>query len=99
MASVVFENININIKVEVEDGTSLQDANKKCEASIPFGCVQGECGTCLIEVLEGMEYLNPMTEEESLTLSDKERKANYRLACQCNISGGEIKIRSAEELS
>ena len=97
MAKVIFENKKIN--VEVEDGTSLQDANTKGDAGVPFGCVQGECGTCLIEVVEGMENLNPITEEEKLTLSDEEQKANYRLACQCQITTGEVKIQPAEEIS
>ncbi len=96
MPVVIFEDEEKS--VEVEAGTSIQDANDKADANIPFGCTQGECGTCLIEVLSGMENLTPITEDEDMTLSAEEKAANYRLACQCKITGGEIKIQPTDEI-
>ncbi len=96
MAKVIFKDEEIS--VEVEAGTSLQDANDKADASVPFGCTQGECGTCLIEVLSGMEHLSALTEDEEMTMSKEEKAANYRLACQCKINGGEVEIQPADEI-
>jgi ferredoxin len=45
----------------------------------------GQCGTCVIEVVEGMENLSPRTPVEDRKL--KKKLDNYRLACQCLVNG------------
>ncbi|MBK8206951.1 MAG: (2Fe-2S)-binding protein [Planctomycetes bacterium] len=51
------------------------------------------CGTCNIEVLEGMENINAKTECETKILSRIKRQGeNVRLACQC-IPTGDVVIR------
>ena len=45
----------------------------------------GQCGTCIVEVVEGMENLSPRTEVEERKL--KKRSANCRLACQALVHG------------
>lgn len=45
----------------------------------------GQCGTCIIEVVEGMENLSPPTEVEKRKL--KKKPDNYRLACQTVVNG------------
>lgn len=45
----------------------------------------GQCGTCQVEVVEGMEYLSPRTEVENRKL--KRKPDNYRLACQTLVHG------------
>ncbi|MGF1493521.1 MAG: 2Fe-2S iron-sulfur cluster-binding protein [Microcoleaceae cyanobacterium] len=45
----------------------------------------GQCGTCLVEVLEGMENLSPRTQAEQRIL--KKRPETYRLACQVQVNG------------
>ncbi|HIH13599.1 TPA: 2Fe-2S iron-sulfur cluster binding domain-containing protein, partial [Candidatus Woesearchaeota archaeon] len=44
-------------QVELADGSPILDAAK--ELGVPFGCHSGICGTCHIEVEEGMENLAP----------------------------------------
>ena len=44
----------------------------------------GQCGTCIVEVVEGMENLSPRTEVENRKLK---KKPNYRLACQTLVNG------------
>ena len=56
------------------------------EAGVPIGCSNGVCGTCEVEVLEGMENLNEMTEEEE----DLGMEGNKRLGCQCMIKNGSV---------
>jgi ferredoxin len=45
----------------------------------------GQCGTCVIEVVEGMSNLSPRTEVEDRKL--KRKPDNYRLACQALVQG------------
>lgn len=85
MAKLIF---NENEAVEIEDGDPIKPY---CEdAGIPFACEEGVCGTCVIEVEEGMENLSEFTEEELDFLGEQDSE---RLACQCKISGGCVKIK------
>jgi ferredoxin len=73
---------------KVEDNTSLKDP---CEENgVPFGCEDGLCGTCIVEIEEGMENLTPYTEEEEDFLGEIDCE---RMACQCSIKSGKVKIR------
>lgn len=72
---------------EIEDGSPLQQICE--EAGVPFACTEGVCGTCVIEVEEGMENLSDFTQEEKDFLGDLNKE---RLACQCKIKGGCVKI-------
>ncbi len=45
----------------------------------------GQCGTCIVEVVEGLENLSPRTEVENQKL--KKKPNNYRLACQALVNG------------
>jgi ferredoxin len=45
----------------------------------------GQCGTCIVEIVEGMENLSPQTEVEKRKL--KKKPEGYRLACQVLVNG------------
>lgn len=45
----------------------------------------GQCGTCVVEVIEGSENLSPKTEVELRKL--KKKPESYRLACQTLVNG------------
>jgi ferredoxin len=45
----------------------------------------GQCGTCVVEVVEGGENLSPKTEVELRKL--KKKPESYRLACQTLVNG------------
>lgn len=45
----------------------------------------GQCGTCVVEVVEGEENLSPRTQAEERKL--RKRPANCRLACQVMVNG------------
>ena len=84
MAKLIF---NGEDEVEIEDGSSIKE---QCEeAGIPIACEEGVCGTCVIEVEEGMENISEFTEAELDFLGEQETE---RLACQCKIKGGCVKI-------
>lgn len=45
----------------------------------------GQCGTCIVEVIEGMENLSPRTDVEKRKL--KKKPDSYRLSCQVLVNG------------
>ncbi len=45
----------------------------------------GQCGTCIVEVITGMENLSPKTDFEQRVL--RKKPENYRLACQTLVNG------------
>ena len=51
----------------------------------------GQCGTCVVEVLEGAQNLSPRSDVEQVYLSD--RPANYRLSCRTSVNG-DVTIRT-----
>lgn len=86
MATLVFENENESI--ELEDGSPIAEPCE--EAGVPFACTEGVCGTCVIEIVEGHENLTEPTQEEMDFLGDD--TAEERLACQCKIKCGTVKV-------
>lgn len=45
----------------------------------------GQCGTCIVEIVEGMENLSPRTKVEERKL--RRKPETYRLACQTLVHG------------
>lgn len=85
MAKIIFT--KSNKEIEVADGEGIHDA---CEqVGVMFGCNVGVCGTCTVFIQEGHENLTERTQQEIDLLGDDE---NLRLACQCKITGGVVKI-------
>jgi len=86
MAKLIFE--HNKEEIILEDGSPIAEA---CEdAGVPFACTEGVCGTCVVEVSEGKENLSEPTQEEEDFLG--EGTCDERLACQCKILRGEVKI-------
>ena len=80
MAKLVLNDNEINVEENVRIVDSIE------EAGVPIGCSNGVCGTCEVEIIEGMEHLNEMTEEEE----DLGMEGNKRLGCQCELKGGKV---------
>jgi ferredoxin len=76
-----------NEEYDLPEGSPIAEA---CEnAGVPFACTEGVCGTCVIEVKEGMENLSEFTQEEEDFLGELDEE---RLACQCKIKNGDVTI-------
>lgn len=73
-------------EIEIADGTNIVETIEN--AGVPIGCSNGVCGTCEVEVLEGMPNLNERTEEEE----DLGMEGAKRLGCQCVIQTGAVKL-------
>lgn len=86
MAKLIF--VDTGEERELEEGSRIEEACE--ETGVPFACTEGICGTCVIEVVEGMENLSEFTQEERDFLGDLDRE---RLACQCRIQCGCIKVK------
>jgi len=76
-----------NITVEVPTGTRFFEVADQVEASLPFGCRDGLCGTCIMTVLEGVGNLQEMSDDERETLENYEAAPNQRLGCQAVVHG------------
>lgn len=86
MPKVVFT--NENIEIEVEAGTSLQDAAEKAGSTFPFGCRRGSCGTCRCFVTKGLENVNAKTDSEDFLFQTLTAVEDHeRLGCQLIIQG------------
>lgn len=90
MANIKFE--NENQEVIAADGANLRI--KALENRIDLYTFTakmmncggyGQCGTCIVEVVEGMENLSPRTPVEEQKL--KKRPPTHRLACQTLVNG------------
>src|SRR3984957_9185797 len=67
---------------EADPSLSLFDQAEALGIDVPTSCrKQGKCKECMVEVVEGVEALSPMTEAE-LHL-----KGNFRLSCQTYVTG------------
>lgn len=71
---------------EIPDGEKIKNAAE--EMGVLFGCEDGLCGTCMIDVISGENNLTELTQAEK----DLERDLKHRLACQCRIKKGKVEI-------
>jgi ferredoxin len=86
MAKLIFD--HNGEEIELADGAPIAEACE--EAGVPFACTEGVCGTCVIEIKEGKDCLTSPTQEEVDFLG--EGTTDERLACQCKIKCGKVKI-------
>jgi uncharacterized 2Fe-2S/4Fe-4S cluster protein (DUF4445 family) len=67
---------------EANAALSLFDQAEAMGIDVPTSCrKQGKCKECMVEVVEGMSALSPMTEAEC------HLKGNFRLSCQTFVTG------------
>lgn len=74
--------------VELGKGSALMDVAHEIDLPITFGCGQGVCGSCKVEVLEA-EHLAPPDESEVDFLERLNAGKSERLACQIRLVPGE----------
>lgn len=90
------EIINDFLAINVKPGKTIQDIVEASGSALPFGCRDGECGTCVVLIESGMEFLSDMTEKEKVVMQNiAETNAKARLACQMKIvqPNGLIRIK------
>jgi ferredoxin len=77
---VAADGANLRIKA-IENGVDLYTFKGKLVNCGGYG----QCGTCVVEVVDGLENLSPRTEFEARKLKNKPQ--TYRLACQAIVHG------------
>ena len=84
-----------NVSAEVPPGETLLEAGEKAGVEMEAGCFNCSCGTCVVEVVSGMENLEPPSPEE-LDVLDAWNKdpEKYRLTCVVKILRGEVVIKA-----
>jgi len=82
-------------RAELPDGGDLVDVCDALYAPVPFSCRSASCATCQIEVVEGMELLEPPNDEERYLLGILSGPKNLRLACQARVrpGGGVVRLK------
>ncbi|PLX46068.1 MAG: ferredoxin [Hyphomicrobiales bacterium] len=87
---------DIGVSVSVPAGTRVIEISEKVGAGIIYGCREGDCGTCLMTVVEGAEHLSEPTALEDRVLKENMAGKNMRCACQAQVADeGEIVIKPA----
>ncbi len=90
------EIINDFLAINVKPGKTIQDIVEASGSALPFGCRDGECGTCVIMIESGMEFLSPINDKEKAVLKTVgEASAKARLACQMKVvePNGMVRIK------
>ena len=85
-----------NKTFDVPDNYALIDMCEDHDTSILFGCRDGACGACMVKIIKGGEFLNPMKDDERDFLETMGAAPNERLACQCRVKGGDVTLEVSE---
>lgn len=90
------EIINDFLAINVKPGKTIQDIVEASGSALPFGCRDGECGTCVVLIESGMEFLSEMTDKEKVVMKTiGETSPKARLGCQMKIvhPNGHVRIK------
>ena len=80
------EIVNDFLALNVKPGKTIQDIVEASGSALPFGCRDGECGTCVVMIESGMEFLSDVTEKEITVMKMlNETNPKARLSCQMKI--------------
>jgi len=91
-AKLTFEDIGITLTVPV--GVRVIEISEKVESGIIYGCREGDCGTCMMKVVEGWENLSTPSVIEDKILRENGAARHVRLACQAQVLG-DVTVRPA----
>jgi 2Fe-2S ferredoxin len=101
MPTVLFEGnlFGAERTVEVPEGGPLVDVCDETLAPVPFSCRSATCGTCRIEVLEGLDLFEPRNAQEEELLGILGDPSRIRLACQARLrkTDGLVHLRIADD--
>ena len=92
---VMFEGNDVGpaVEVDVPEGGRLVDICDDSKAPVMFSCRGASCGTCRVEILEGINLLAAAKEDEREVLDIFAAPQNHRLACQACLDAGPGRVR------
>lgn len=80
------EIMNDFLAINVKPGKTIQDIVEASGSALPFGCRDGECGTCVVMIESGMDYMSEINDKEKAVLKTVgETNPKARLACQMKV--------------
>lgn len=82
--------VSASFCAEVPNHTSLLALSDMFDLPLSFGCRGGSCGSCIVEVISGLENLSPRTDREEILVPDFANgrpEDRCRLACQVVVFG------------
>ncbi|MFO0629912.1 MAG: 2Fe-2S iron-sulfur cluster-binding protein [Polyangiales bacterium] len=92
MATVIFD--DVGIALDAPQGARVMDlADENPATALPFSCRFANCGTCRVEVVEGLELCEPPTEREARVKRIFSDGDTVRLACQLRVRAGDGRVR------
>lgn len=85
-----------NASADVTAGALLIEGGEAAGIDMEAGCFNCSCGTCVVEVVQGMQNLEAPTPEE-LDVLDQWNKdpEKYRLTCCVHVKKGDVVLRQA----
>lgn len=84
-----------NVSADVESGETLLEAGEKAGVEMEAGCFNCSCGTCVAEVVSGMDNLSPASDEELDVLDQWNKDPDkYRLTCCVKILKGSVVLKA-----
>jgi len=84
-ARITFADIDLTVTVPV--GSRVVETSEKVGAGLIYGCREGDCGTCLMQVVEGWDNLSVPSIVEDKILREAAAGRHHRLACQAQVLG------------
>ena len=85
--------VNDALTVDVPAGTPLSLCAHENDATLPFGCRAGTCGTCVVTVVEGEEGIEaPGFVEHDTLLVCAQDGPGRRLACQIIVRDTDLAV-------
>jgi 2Fe-2S ferredoxin len=87
------------VEVAAPEGGKLADLCDDVRAAIPFSCRSANCGTCRVDVLEGLTELEPPEDDEASVLAVFADPPTRRLACCAKMRRGlgVLRVRAVDE--
>ena len=64
------EIVNDFLAINVKPGSTIQDVVEASGSALPFGCRDGQCGTCLVTIEQGMEFISDLNEKEKKVIEE-----------------------------
>ncbi len=95
MTVVRFEPAGVEVD-DVQVGTALVDVtDEHPESRVPYSCRSASCGTCRVQVLEGLDGLSEIEDEEQDVLDIFGDGPDVRLTCQIKLAEpvGKVTLR------
>ncbi len=93
---------NQSCQLESQTELTLLDLVEEQGLTLPYGCRAGSCGSCRIQITEGMELLESPGPMEKDTLVRCEDDETVRLACRTRFKAsglsGNLRIQKAKDL-